>query len=79
MRRLAAILVPVKGGGFVRVGDLGTVRWGRADPTSLYRGNAADGVAVALLRGEHGNASDVVDAMDKALPEIRADFPMLDI
>lgn len=76
---LAAILVPVKGGGFVRVGDLGTVRWGRADPTSLYRGNGADGVAVALLRGEHGNASDVVGAMDNALPEIRSDFPMLDI
>ena len=76
---LAAILVPVKGGGFVRVGDLGTVRWGRADPTSLYRGNGADGVAVAVLRGENGNASDVVDAMDKALPRLRADFPMLDI
>jgi len=76
---LAAILVPVKGGGFVRVGNLGTVRWGRADPTSLYRGNGADGVAVALLRGEAGNASDVVDAMKLALPSIRAEFPMLDI
>jgi multidrug efflux pump subunit AcrB len=76
---LAAILVPVKGGGFVRVGDLGKVRWGRADPTSQYRGNGHDGVAVALLRGEAGNASDVVDAMEAALPAIRADFPMLDI
>jgi multidrug efflux pump subunit AcrB len=76
---LAAILVPVEGGGFVRVGDLGKVRWGRADPTSLYRGNGHDGVAVALLRGEAGNASDVVDAMEAALPAIRADFPMLDI
>ena len=76
---LAAILVPVKGGGFVRIGDLGTVAWGRADPTSLYRGNGRDGVAVALLRGEEGNASDVVDAMKTALPSIRADFPMLDI
>ena len=76
---LAAILVPVKGGGFVRVGDLGTVAWGRADPTSLYRGNGRDGVAVALLRNETGNASDVVDAMKTALPSIRAEFPMLDI
>ncbi len=76
---LAAILVPVAGGGFVRVGDLGAVGWGRADPTSLYRGNGHDAVAVALLRGEHGNASDVVSAMEQALPAIRADFPMLDI
>ena len=76
---LAAIRVPVKGGGAVRVGDLGTVRWGRVDPTSLFRGNGRDAVAVALLRAEAGNASDVVDAMDKALPQIRADFPMLEI
>ncbi|MGA7981878.1 MAG: efflux RND transporter permease subunit [Chromatiaceae bacterium] len=58
---------------------MGTVRWGRVDPTSLFRGNGRDAVAVALLRAEAGNASDVVDAMDKALPQIRADFPMLEI
>ncbi len=76
---LAAILVPLKGGGFVRVGDLGSVHWGYADPTSLYRGNGRDGVAVALLRGEHGHASDVVAAMERVLPEVRAEFPMLAI
>jgi len=76
---LAAILVPVDGGGFVRVGDLGVVHWGRADPVSLYRGNGKDGIAVALLRGEAGYASELVEAMEIALPAIREDFPMLDI
>jgi len=76
---LAAILVPVEGGGFVRVGDLGVVHWGRVDPVSLYRGNGENGVAVALLRGEAGFVSDVVEAVEAALPVIRADFPMLDI
>ncbi len=76
---LAAILVPLKGGGFVRVGDLGRVDWGRADPSSLYRGNGGDAVAVALLRGEDGHTSDLIAAMGSALPAIRAELPMLDI
>ncbi len=76
---LAGVLVPVKGGGFVRVGDLGTVSWGRVDPTSLYQGNGKAAVAVALLRGEKGNTNDVVKAMKTALPAIQAEFPMLEI
>jgi multidrug efflux pump subunit AcrB len=76
---LAAILVPIQGGGFVRVGDLGRVAWGRADPTSLYRGNGEEGLAVAVLRGETGNTSDTVESLTRTLPEIRAAFPSLEI
>lgn len=76
---LAAVLVPLKGGGFVRVGDLGRVDWGRADPASLYRGNGGDAVAVALLRGEQGHTSDLIAALGSALSAIRAEFPMLAI
>ncbi|HHB13437.1 MAG TPA: efflux RND transporter permease subunit [Chromatiales bacterium] len=76
---LAQVLVPVKGGGFVRVGDLGTVHWGHADLTSWYRGNDRPAVAVAVLRGEHGTASAVLEQMRRALPAVRAEFPMLDI
>ena len=78
-QQLADILVPIQGGGFVRVGDLGTVSWDHADLVSLYRGNNRDAVAMALLRGEHGYASAVVDALKAALPAIQADFPMLHI
>ena len=76
---LADVLVPVSGGSFVRVGDLGNIHWGEADPTSLYRGNGQQAIAVSLLRGDSGNASTVVAAIDKALPTIRKAFPMLDI
>jgi len=38
---IAAILVPLKNGAYVRVGDLGAVDWGAADPSSLYHGNAS--------------------------------------
>jgi len=76
---LSAILVPLKGGGFVRVGDIGTVSWGHSDPTSLYRGNGKPGVAIALLRAENGNVSDVINSMKQALPKIRKAFPMVNI
>lgn len=76
---LAQILVPLEGGGVVRVGDLGDVGWGRSDPTSLYRGNGREAVAVAVLRGEDGNTSDVVTSVEAALPRLREAFPMLSV
>lgn len=78
-QQLAEVQVPVPGGGFVRVGDLGTVGWGDADPTSLYRGNGKEAIAVSLLRGDNGYAATTARAIDAALPAIRAEFPMLHI
>jgi multidrug efflux pump subunit AcrB len=78
-QQLAAVQVPVPGGGFVRVGDLGTVGWGDADPTSLYRGNGHAAIAVSLLRGDNGYAATTARNIDAALPAIRAEFPMLHI
>lgn len=78
-QQLAAIQVPVPGGGFVRVGDLGTVGWGNADPTSLYHGDGSTAIAVSLLRGEGGYAATTARNIDAALPQIKADFPMLHI
>ncbi|RMF87545.1 MAG: efflux RND transporter permease subunit [Nitrospirae bacterium] len=76
---LAAVLVELPGGGHVRVGDLGTVHWGAQDATSLYRGNGKPAVAVSLLRAEGGFTSRVVAAIDRALPAVRAAFPMVRI
>jgi multidrug efflux pump subunit AcrB len=78
-QQLAEVQVPVPGGGFVRVGDLGTVGWGDADPTSLYRGNGHEAIAVSLLRGENGYAATTARNIDAALPQIRAEFPMLSV
>ncbi len=76
---LAEILVPLPGGTHVRVGDLGTVKWGASDPTSLYHGNGSPAVAVSLLRGDNGNASVVIATIEKVLPRIARDFPMLSL
>ncbi|RLC01616.1 MAG: AcrB/AcrD/AcrF family protein [Deltaproteobacteria bacterium] len=76
---IAAIMVAVSKGSYVRVGDLGTVIWGKADATSLYRGNGKPAVAVSLLRSENGHAREVISEIQKMLPSIKAEFPMLNI
>ncbi len=74
---IAAIMVPLSRGSYVRVGDLGKITWGKADATSLYRGNGKPAVAVSLLRSEKGHAREVISEIQKKLPEIKAEFPML--
>lgn len=76
---LAAILIPLDGGHHVRVGDLGQVHWGAADPTSLYHGNGQAAVAIALLRSEKGYAQPVIDSINQHLDDVRNKFPGLDI
>jgi len=76
---IAAILVPLKSGAYVRVGDLGSVDWGAADPSSLYHGNGSPAVAVSLLRSEKGFTKPVIDAVDANLTKVQAQFPNLNI
>jgi multidrug efflux pump subunit AcrB len=78
-QQIADLQVPVAGGGFVRLGDLGRVGWGDADPTSLYRGNDKPAIAISMLRGQSGYSATVARAIDGQLPDIRAQFPMLHI
>jgi multidrug efflux pump subunit AcrB len=76
---LGAVLVPIVGGSHVRVSDLGQVRWGQADPVSLYHGNGKPAVAIALLRSEAGFAQPVIDSVNAHLDEVRQAFPTLNI
>jgi len=76
---VAEILVPLPGGEFVRVGDLGKVHWSTEETSSMYLGNGEPAIAVSLLRSEQGFAADVLEKVEAALPEIRKQFPMLDI
>ena len=73
------ILVPLRGGRYVRVRDLGEVQWSASDPTSLYFGNGREAVALSLLRSEKGNTSSVIKKINKALPRLIQEFPMLNI
>ncbi len=69
----------MKDGSFIRVSDISTVKWGKADPTALYHGNGQDAVAVSLLRSENGFAKPVIATLDKELPKLRSKFPNLTI
>ncbi|MEH6581610.1 MAG: efflux RND transporter permease subunit [Halioglobus sp.] len=76
---LAAVLVPLENGDYLRVGDLGDVYWGETDPTSLYYGDSREAVAVAILRSEKGFAQPVIDSVNSQLDTVRKAFPTLDI
>ncbi len=76
---LAAVLVPLPNGEYLRVGDLGQVAWGVADATSIYHGNGKAAVGVALLRSERGFAQSVIDTINAHLSEIENQFPNLNI
>jgi len=76
---IAAIFIPLAGGRYIRVGDIGKVGWGQADPTALYHGNGTPAVAVSLLRSEKGFAKPVIDTLTRKLPLLRAEFPNLKI
>ena len=76
---LAKVLVPLKSGAFVRVGDLGKVSWGEADPSALYEGNGKPAIALSILRSDTGNTSHVVKVIEDNLSDIQKDFPGLQI
>ena len=78
-RDIAEILVPISGGKHIRISDIANVYWGRADATSLYRGNGQESVAVSLLRSERGYANTVINSINENLSEIKAQFPNLEI
>jgi multidrug efflux pump subunit AcrB len=74
---LAAVLVPLPNGEYLRVGDLGKVAWGVADATSIYHGNGKAAVGVALLRSERGYAQPVIDTINTQFAQIKTQFPNL--
>lgn len=76
---ISQILIPLPKGNFVRVGDLGEVKWGKSDITSIYRGNGHPAIAISLLRGEQGHAREIIAEITKRLPKIEQQFPMLHI
>ncbi len=76
---IAALLIPLANGNYIRLDDIALVGWGQADPSALYHGNGRPAVAVSLLRSEKGFAKPVIDTIDKILPELRTQFPNLNI
>jgi len=77
--RLLALLVRHEPGGDVHLGDVATVRTSFRERQSLYRGNGRPAIGINILRAEKGHVTTTINALESALPGIRAAFPYLNI
>jgi multidrug efflux pump subunit AcrB len=76
---LEQVLIPLSKGDAIRVSEVATLRWSRPDRSAFYHGNGHPAVAAAVMRSDAGYADEVLEAVDKALPDLRKRFPMLKI
>ena len=77
--RLLALVVGHEEQGDVHLGDVARVRTSFQERQSLYRGNMKPAIGINILRPEKGHVTTTINAVEKALPGIRAAFPSLDI
>lgn len=63
----------------VKLKDVAVVSYGIKDPTSLYRGNGTQGIALAVQRPFGGAVLDTINSVNKLLPELKKRFPQLEI
>lgn len=76
---LSELPVTYKHGQRVRIGDVAIVEDGVADPQSAYLSNTRGVVAVQVLQKDDANTVDVVEMVEQLLPELRRQFPGLEI
>ena len=63
----------------IKLKDVAVVSYGIKDPTSLYRGNGAQGIALAVQRPFGGAVLDTIRSVNALLPELRKRFPQIEI
>ncbi len=66
-------------GGRLLVGDVARVIDGRSDPQSTFRFNGEESVAVQIIQQSDANTVAVIEAVEHFLPELRRQYPDLDI
>ena len=62
----------------IRLGDVAEVRLAHADRYAAYHGNGKPGIGVAVLRAPGGAVQTAVDAAEKVLPRLIAQYPQID-
>ncbi len=63
------------GGGEVHLGDIASIKTWYRERQSLFRGNGKDAIGINILRPESGHVTTTIDAVEKALPAIKAKYP----
>ena len=77
--RLATIVVGHEAGGDVHLGDVAAVSTSFHERQSLYRGNGRPAIGLNILRAEKGHVTTTIQAVEAALPGIRAAYPAVEI
>ncbi|NOY52730.1 MAG: efflux RND transporter permease subunit [Deltaproteobacteria bacterium] len=74
---LEEIVVGHEVGGEIHLRDVAKVRTAFRERQSLYRGNGRAAIGMNIMRPEHGHVTTTIDAVERALPLIRAKYPEL--
>lgn len=72
------IVIAHVNGGDVHLRDVAEVRAGYQERQSLYHGNGKSAIGISILRSHSGHDIDTIDAVEKALPGIKAKYAMLE-
>jgi len=63
----------------VKLRDVAVISFGIKDPTSLYRGNGKEAIALAIQRPYGGAVLDTIQSVNKLVPELKKRFPQMEI
>jgi CzcA family heavy metal efflux pump len=64
--------------GDVHLRDVAEVRTGYQERQSLYHGNGRSAIGISILRSQSGHDIDTIEAVEKALPALKAKYSMLE-
>ena len=73
-----AIIVARRLTGNIYLRDVANIERGIVEPQSAYRGNGAEAIGISILRSPTGVTMDSVEAIEKYLPSLRANYPGID-
>lgn len=71
------IVIARIGNGNVYLKDVADIIPGYQERQSLYHGNGKPAIAISILRSHEGKDMDTIHAVEKALPSIKAKYPMI--
>ncbi|GER93817.1 AcrB/AcrD/AcrF family protein [hot springs metagenome] len=72
------IVIARIGNGNVYLKDIADIIPGYQERQSLYHGNGKSAIGISILRSHEGKDMDTIHAFEKALPSLKAKYPMID-
>ncbi len=79
LSELSSIVLATRQGHPITLGDVAKIELGTRDRQSLFMGNGYEAIGLNILRPEKGgHVTTTIDAVEKALPGIKALFPQVE-